>query len=83
MSSVQPISEPKYGLKKKYENYIGGQWVAPTEGEYFENISPVNGKPMTRVRDRKRRMLNVRSMQRMRQRLRGARRQLPSAALYC
>jgi len=49
MSSVQPISEPKYGLKKKYENYIGGQWVAPTDGEYFENISPVNGKPMTRV----------------------------------
>jgi aldehyde dehydrogenase len=49
MSSVHPISEPKYGLKKKYENFIGGQWVAPTEGEYFENISPVNGKPMTTV----------------------------------
>jgi len=49
MSSVQPISEPKYGLKKKYENYIGGQWVAPTDGEYFENISPVNGKTMTMV----------------------------------
>ena len=33
MSSVQPIRESQYGLKKKYENYIGGQWVAPTDGE--------------------------------------------------
>jgi aldehyde dehydrogenase len=49
MSSVQPISVPNYGLKQKYGNYIGGQWVAPTDGEYFENISPVNGKPMTMV----------------------------------
>ena len=43
MSSVRPISQPNYGLKEKYENYIGGQWVAPTSGEYFEDISPVNG----------------------------------------
>ena len=49
MSSVQPIAEPNYGLKQKYENYIGGKWIAPSDGEYFENISPVNGKPMTRV----------------------------------
>src|SRR5210317_906182 len=49
MSSVQPISEPNYGLKPKYENYIGGRWVAPTDGEYFEDISPVNGKPMTMI----------------------------------
>jgi aldehyde dehydrogenase len=49
MSSVQPISRTDYGLKEKYENYIGGQWVAPTNGEYFEDISPVNGKPMTMI----------------------------------
>ena len=49
MSSVQPISKPNYGLKQKYENFVGGRWVAPTDGEYFENISPVNGKPMTMV----------------------------------
>ena len=49
MSSVQPISQPNYGLKPKYENYIGGQWVAPADGEYFEDISPVDGKPMTMI----------------------------------
>jgi aldehyde dehydrogenase len=31
-------------FKKKYDNYIGGEWVAPVKGEYFENVSPVNGE---------------------------------------
>lgn len=34
----------KVEFKSRYENYIGGSWVAPAEGRYFENISPVNGK---------------------------------------
>ena len=32
-------------FKSRYENFIGGEWVAPVKGEYFDNISPVNGKP--------------------------------------
>ena len=35
--------------KAKYENYIGGKWVAPVEGQYFDNISPVTGKPFCQV----------------------------------
>ena len=35
--------------KSRYENYIGGEWVPPVKGEYFENISPVNGKPFCEV----------------------------------
>ncbi len=31
-------------LKDKYDNYIGGQWVSPVEGAYFENPSPVDGE---------------------------------------
>ena len=31
--------------KSRYDNYIGGKYVAPNSGQYFENISPVNGKP--------------------------------------
>ncbi|MEY1663021.1 acetaldehyde dehydrogenase ExaC [Isoalcanivorax beigongshangi] len=31
-------------FKSKYGNYIGGEWVAPVKGRYFDNISPVNGK---------------------------------------
>ena len=33
-----------YTFKNRYENYIGGEWVAPLEGKYFENISPVTGE---------------------------------------
>ncbi len=33
----------------RYQNYIGGQWVAPVKGRYFENISPVNGRPYVEV----------------------------------
>ena len=36
-------------FKPQYENFIGGEWVAPTRGQYFENISPVNGQPFTRA----------------------------------
>jgi aldehyde dehydrogenase len=28
----------------RYENYIGGEWVKPVKGKYFENSSPVTGK---------------------------------------
>ncbi len=30
--------------KSRYENWIGGAWVPPVKGQYFENPSPVNGK---------------------------------------
>lgn len=36
-------------FKDRYENFIGGEWVAPASGEYFEDISPVNGKPFAEV----------------------------------
>ncbi|WP_180122134.1 aldehyde dehydrogenase family protein [Acinetobacter sp. YH12086] len=43
----QPGSKVQF--KAQYENLIGGQWVAPVKGEYFENISPVDGKVFTKV----------------------------------
>ena len=30
-------------FKERYDNYIGGEWVAPVKGRYFDNVSPVNG----------------------------------------
>lgn len=35
--------------KSKYDNFIGGKWVAPTKGEYFDVISPITGKPYTKA----------------------------------
>ncbi len=39
----------KFNFKKRYENYIGGKWVPPVKGQYFDNISPVTGKPFCEV----------------------------------
>jgi aldehyde dehydrogenase len=39
----------EYPYLQQYENYIGGKWVPPVAGEYFENVSPINGKPFCRV----------------------------------
>jgi aldehyde dehydrogenase len=33
----------------KYDNFIGGKWVPPVKGQYFENISPVTGKAFTQI----------------------------------
>ncbi|GAA1921771.1 aldehyde dehydrogenase family protein [Microbacterium aoyamense] len=35
--------------RPRYGHYIGGEFVEPVKGQYFENISPVNGKPFTEV----------------------------------
>jgi len=36
-------------IRERYDNYIGGQWVAPAKGEYFDNISPVTGQVVCQI----------------------------------
>ncbi|MDQ1318827.1 MAG: aldehyde dehydrogenase, partial [Actinomycetota bacterium] len=36
-------------FQSRYENFIGGQWAPPAGGQYFENVSPVNGQPFCEV----------------------------------
>ena len=43
-SAESPIS-----VKSRYEHFIGGDWVPPVKGQYFENITPVTGKVFTEV----------------------------------
>jgi len=38
----QPDSKVEF--KARYGNFIGGEWLAPVKGQYFDNISPVNGQ---------------------------------------
>ncbi|MEO6589302.1 MAG: aldehyde dehydrogenase family protein, partial [Pyrinomonadaceae bacterium] len=38
---------PKF--KEQYNNFIGGEFVAPKSGEYLDVISPVDGKVFTKV----------------------------------
>lgn len=41
------LTPPQF--KSSYDNFIGGKWTPPVRGEYFENISPVDGKAFTEV----------------------------------
>jgi aldehyde dehydrogenase len=36
-------------LKPRYENFIGGHWIAPTKGAYSENVTPATGEVFTEV----------------------------------
>jgi len=36
-------------FKEKYDNFIGGEWVAPVKGQYFENKTPVTGEVFTKA----------------------------------
>ena len=40
------VSSP---FKNRYDNFIGGKWGPPVKGEYFENISPVIGRPFCEI----------------------------------
>lgn len=35
--------------ESRYENFIGGQWVAPAGGRYFENPTPVTGQTFCEI----------------------------------
>jgi aldehyde dehydrogenase len=41
--------ERKIPLRSRYENFIGGKWVAPLKGGYIENISPTTGQVVCQV----------------------------------
>ena len=36
-------------FKAKYDNYIGGKFVAPVNGNYFDVVSPIDGKVFTQA----------------------------------
>ena len=38
-------------LRKRYENFIGGEWIAPTTGAYRENLTPSTGEAFCEVAD--------------------------------
>lgn len=39
----------KLQYKSQYDNFIGGRWVAPVKGQYFDIITPINGTPYTKA----------------------------------
>lgn len=49
MNKVEFSRTAKVPFAKRYDNFIGGEWVAPKSGKYFENFSPVNGQLLCEI----------------------------------
>ncbi len=49
MNKVEFSRTAKVPFAKRYDNFIGGEWVAPKAGRYFDNVSPVNGRPLCEI----------------------------------
>src|SRR6201996_1030264 len=41
--------ERKIPLRARYENFIGGKWVTPAKGGYFDNVSPTTGQVICQI----------------------------------
>ena len=39
----------KIAFKAHYDNFIGGKFVAPVKGQYFDVVTPINGKVFTKA----------------------------------
>jgi aldehyde dehydrogenase len=41
--------DAKISFKPRYDNFIGGKWLAPVGGQYFDVITPITGKVYTKA----------------------------------
>jgi hypothetical protein len=39
----------RHPFKQRYENFVGGKWLAPVAGKYFKNPSPITGDTLCEV----------------------------------
>ncbi|HTH52747.1 MAG TPA: aldehyde dehydrogenase [Edaphobacter sp.] len=53
MATMTALRPGEYGypvsIRPRYENFIGGEWVAPASGQYFENVTPVTGQILCEI----------------------------------
>ncbi|WP_017911812.1 aldehyde dehydrogenase [Xanthomonas sp. SHU 166] len=50
VSTAKPhATDPQSIFKSRYGNFIGGKWVEPKSGQYFDNSTPITGKVFTSV----------------------------------
>jgi aldehyde dehydrogenase len=53
MATMTALRPGSYGfpvsIRPRYDNFIGGEWVAPSSGQYFENVTPVTGQVLCEI----------------------------------
>jgi aldehyde dehydrogenase len=49
MNKPEFLTPTTVPFAERYNNFIGGKWVAPHSGKYFDNISPVTGQVVCKI----------------------------------
>jgi aldehyde dehydrogenase len=49
VSTPQAVVQGLSPFAAQYGNWIGGKWVAPVNGRYFDNITPINGRKICEI----------------------------------
>jgi aldehyde dehydrogenase len=51
--AIETLAPGKFGtpvaFKKRYGNFVGGEWVGPAKGQYFDNVTPITGKAFCEI----------------------------------
>ena len=47
-TALQRVGQ-KISIRNRYENFIGGGWVPPAQGRYFENRTPISGEVVCEI----------------------------------
>ena len=47
-TALQRVGQ-KISIRNQYENFIGGGWVPPAQGRYFENRTPISGEVVCEI----------------------------------
>src|SRR6266702_1137280 len=49
MNKPEFLTTSKNPFAERYDNFVGGKWVAPRSGKYFDNASPVTGQLVCKI----------------------------------
>ncbi|RYH00770.1 aldehyde dehydrogenase [Salipiger sp. IMCC34102] len=44
-----PTTQQDAPFKARYDNFVGGAFVAPSDGRYFDNVTPITGRKVCEV----------------------------------
>ncbi|MEE9547448.1 MAG: aldehyde dehydrogenase [Hyphomicrobium sp.] len=47
-SALERVSG-RINIRNRYDNFIGGAWVPPAQGRYFENLTPISGEVVCEI----------------------------------
>ncbi|MFA9550701.1 MAG: aldehyde dehydrogenase family protein, partial [Hyphomicrobium sp.] len=47
-SALERVSG-RINIRNRYDNFIGGAWVPPAQGRYFENLTPISGEVLCEI----------------------------------